>query len=258
MIHKRGQITFFVIISIVLIISVFLVYFVASKSLRKIDAENKDDILASSSVTSQESKAYETFVKSCLRNSFEDALINISMTGGQITPLDYYEIESVKIPFYYRYRRAFFLTEGEFEEQLAIATQTRFDYCISDFGEFSNYDILISEKELSIKLGGPTKISLKMPTTIDLGDDSFYLDTFETVHQFNSFGLYFSIQGFLEKQELDPVYIPIGTLAVLAHQEGFETSMFYAEDQIIVFSLIYTNFTEDKDLVFNFGVDYDI
>lgn len=160
--NKRGQVTLFIIIAVV-IIALAILIFIFYPQLK--------------SFVGAETKSPSAFMEDCLRESFEGAVKTISTQGGMIDPKNYYLYQDDKIG-YLCYVNEYYKPcvmqipdlKGAVGEEISGMIKADADKCISSMKqnyEKAGYEVNIEGEKMAIELL-PKRIVLSFGNTITL------------------------------------------------------------------------------------------
>ena len=167
MLKKRGQVTIFVIIAILIVAGIILFFYVQNKS---------------SSLTPTIPKNIQpvyNFVQDCLKETGENALIRIGEQGGYFLIFDEPSIEG-RIPYYLQGTQDSIPKQQEIEQNLAGFVREELSFCILNFKDFrQQYQISHELKESEVKiLNNQVRFSLDYPLTITKDETAYQLKDF--------------------------------------------------------------------------------
>jgi hypothetical protein len=162
---KKGQLTIFIIIAIIIvaiIISFFLIK--NSKSLGKTGNFGND---------------VNVYIQDCLKSSSEETIMNIGLRGG------YYEIQeySTQLGFTYYYDKNnnfHFPTLKVLENETSFYIEKELINCIGNFSNFKNYDLINYTKiaTSSTIYEDQVKIEVIFPIIISKGEEKVTIEKF--------------------------------------------------------------------------------
>src|SRR3989338_10583693 len=159
--QKRGQITIFIILGIVIVALFSLLFLIISKTTTEL--ETQEPLLFG---------PIQTFIDSCFQRTLDDGLIETGLHGG------YYVVPSLPTESYYSTPYYFYINKDispskeEIEEQLALYINGNLNSCLNNFSYFEEKGVLIEEGEMNSEiLITDTKVRADMyfPLTIKLG-----------------------------------------------------------------------------------------
>jgi len=186
--NKRGQVTIFIIIAIVLVVAVAS-YFIFRDNLTR-DTSNLEEA------------PIINFVQECFDQSLEDAVDQIAKNGGYSdltsTPREstnsgqtYYLIEGEN----------YLLPKEEIKEELDRDIARNYFLCSQHFIDFPEYEITEGNLEISIEiLDDSVIIESRYPLTITKGEESSRVEKFESEIDVRLGLVYDSIYDFINQQ----------------------------------------------------------
>jgi len=165
--NRRGQVTIFIIIAIILV-AAFSLYFIF-----------KDKI----SVLSEDptSEPIINFVQECIDQTFEDSLIAVAKQGGY-SGYNYIEKTNEEgITYYILEGKNYAPSKKRVETEISEYFERKFFLCTQHFTDFSDYQIKEGFLETSINIGDEkAKLRADYPLTITKGDKTSRVENFES------------------------------------------------------------------------------
>jgi hypothetical protein len=167
MLKKRGQVTLFIIIAILIVAGIFLFFYVKNKTSSLTPTIPKDI------------QPVYNFVQDCLKETAENSLIRIGEQGGYFLIFDEPSIEG-RIPYYLQGTQDSIPTQQEIEQNLAGFVKEELGFCILNFKDFkqdytTNYELKKSEVVI---LNNQVRFSLDYPLTITKEETAYQLKDF--------------------------------------------------------------------------------
>jgi len=165
---KRGQITAFVIMGLVLAISVALLYYLIAQQQRTIVISEVEQQFEATI----QLDFVEPYVKECLRDVGKRAIIRLAERGGTLQPIEYIEHNNTKINILCNERFQpscvnSMLTRDSIEKELEIELQTKITHCLAfSIFEKKGYEITEGSTELDIKIGDRS-ISIRLDHPVE-------------------------------------------------------------------------------------------
>ncbi|MBS3159890.1 hypothetical protein J4436_03815 [Candidatus Woesearchaeota archaeon] len=158
---KRGQVTIFVILGLVILIILGIVYYV------------KFYILESKyvNIVPQDIQAVDEYVKNCLEQTVKEGLVYLGDHGG-------YFIE--EIPYYYK-NNVSLIEENFLNRELNNYINYRLNYCIKDFYYLSEYNIQENGFEVNSEINQNVNVLLDYKLDITKADKTYNLRYFNVV-----------------------------------------------------------------------------
>lgn len=214
---KRGQVTIFVIIAIIIIAGVILFFM-----LRPEEQE----------FSVSETYPVKNFVEYCLASSLERVVFINALQGG------YYKVPEDSLiysdgNFYFESQIPYYLIESELkipskenlERQVSLGIKGEFENCL-DFSEFS-YDIRYSYEALevdSVIHSSFVEVDLKLPVVIESKGSTVILENFNSKIDTNYLLLYSLAKELAEEQSKDIENICLSCIVESAEKYGYNVS----------------------------------
>ncbi len=163
---KRGQVTIFIIIAIV-VVGLIALFFLFSPQIRPLFDEG---------VTNP-----HAFIQNCLEEDIENVVDELSLKGGEIEPESFYLYKGDKIR-YLCYTNEYYQTcvvqesmlKESIEKEIKEAISLRIEECFDDLEEEykkQGYDVDLNRGEISVELL-PKRIVTKIDSTLTLTKDT--------------------------------------------------------------------------------------
>jgi hypothetical protein len=182
---KRGQLTLFVVLGIILVLAVALVIFFRSSLLK---SSSEGEISESLSV-SMDVEDVRSYIQKCLEAELYDTTNFVSLQGGYFSIPDYsleYSIEilnsSVYIPYYLYYNQKSFLSKEDIQDEISLGLDSVAYECTSL--PDSSLVILVDKDKItsvtSLK-SASIESDLSMPIVVKKGDSESKLDNFKII-----------------------------------------------------------------------------
>ena len=232
--NKKAQITIFIAIAIVLVVSIGG-YFIVKNQAEKQATEN---ISPRAQV--------EAVVKQCLDENLLEAVLAFGFQGGYITPpSEYYEvnIEYISSGIGYSYYRGKnnFLTTKEAEEQISGYIDHATPSCLNQ-SQFAGFSISPGEAK-STTLMGDEEVStnLNFPITITKENSTYKLETFSSSVPVRLGEIHSFAEGIINRTIQNPGFVPIDYLL----NSGYNVSYSVGEDGTIFYTIM-----DDKSTIY--------
>lgn len=173
--QKRGQVTIFIVLGIVVILAaVVLVFMISSGNDQNYDAEGKV-------ITDPEVKNVDSFIRDCLLKSSQEALFYLGYTGGNVGYFPKsFSYDSYDVAYYY-YEGVSYMPSYEdvTDNILGKYVEQNIVECINDFDDFENLkieyvnpvtDVVIAQESVVFKINFPVSV-FRGGQKIDLGPE---------------------------------------------------------------------------------------
>lgn len=186
---KKGQVTIFIIIGILIVAGVLL-FFLLRGNLTNEGRSNQVD---------QEVEPIYNYVQGCLEESSGEGIFHISERGG------YYEVpEEIKsdmgVPYYLKEKEVMMISKQEMESQLSRTIEERMSSCV-DFSQFQDHDI--NSGEISVDASVEREkviIDMDFPLSIKKGEDTYEIGEFQETREEKLGTIYNLVSEYIEEQ----------------------------------------------------------
>lgn len=248
--NKRGQVTIFIIIAIILVAGIALVYTLYGDAISsRLESASRQKFVDPAIISIDE------FVRDCLKNTAKDALVFTGQRGGysEVPPLS----NDINIPYYYYKGRDLMPSKEKIEEEISKYIDFSLFFCIQSFSYFPGFEIredkikiktTIEEDVVSFDIDYPLTI-VKNQTIYELKDFEFKIPIrLETVYNVARF--------IVQKQIEDPENICISCVLEEANKADVKIDMMDF-DQDIIFTITDENsLIDDVPYEFKFANKY--
>ena len=158
---KRGQVTVFIVVGIVIFLSVISLFLLRSQIITE---ELPQEII----LTGENIKNY---VNSCLEKTAKEAILENGRSGGyfilpDLSTADLY----YNVPYYYVFEQDFSPTDEKIEEEMERYIDVFLDLCLDNFQPFEGHTITKGNPTTAVRFS-TTKIivTTDLPVAIELG-----------------------------------------------------------------------------------------
>ena len=139
--YKKSQITYFILFGFIILIAAGLVYYIYSQSRNKNLETNPFD-----------KQPFELFIKSCIKQTGEDALQFISERGGYYKlPPVHYNSFLYQLPYYFYNNLPSNPTKEQVGTQLSNYMDENLFFCFRKFADFKKQGYEIEFNDISAK-----------------------------------------------------------------------------------------------------------
>ena len=182
---KRGQVTIFIILAIVLILIVASYFIFKDKINNTFNAKDFPDV--------------EKFIQNCADSSAEQAIIESAKKGGIYAP----QFVTYEGAVYYKYQNNwYFPAKEELENNLALEFESLFLNCINEFSNFTNYQISTHEIKISSDIERNfVRFDINYLVTVAFGEKSANFEYFSSKININYLKLYSAVAEYIETQK---------------------------------------------------------
>jgi len=249
---KKGQLTLFIIIGILIVAAVGIGFYLSSIS--TVD-ELDDEVLE----TAIETIPVQSFVDTCLEKTLIDGVLHIGLQGGYyIIPNDFIFNLGFMVPIFHDNVNGDFMPSiGNIEEEISYYVIDNIDICLNGFEVFTKMGTTITEggREYDVTiLDDEVRIKLK---------DKILAQSEGKVHQFNEFNakapaalglLWDYARLYIDAQKELPNEEPLGYLMRLAYENDFTFETMNRDD---VYIYAFNKNMSQGSYVYAFAVRYN-
>jgi len=242
---KRGNITLYVIIGVVLVILVSSIsYFVIKNQEGTIHTpQPKDDL-----------EPIKKHMTACLREDFYDALTVLG-SQGSMNPQTYLATKDIKIAYYYFMGQNILPNKDQIELDLETYIKSKTKSCLNDFS--SNKYVVEPQEEMEVDVvfvKNGIKTTLTYPLKVYFQGQELSIDEFETELGLDFNGIYEIINKIIKDTYDDPEWINFENL----DSETYEVKIIKVDKSTLLY-VITDNETKIGEEVFEyrFAVRYD-
>jgi|GEM_PF-6183998 len=199
--YKRGQVTIWIIISIVLLILFFVGFFFKSTFLEFL----REKHVLSSAVLPKELEPIHSFILNCVRQVGEESLSFVSFYGG------YYDLTTVKknkrgIPYYFNQGILNIPSKNFLEKSLSSYLNDHLKICTSGFKDF-NKSFTFEEKKVTSKVSlvsGKVRFDVSYPVKLHKENSIYELTSFALDIPHNLNNIYSAVALAMNEQRTYP------------------------------------------------------
>ncbi len=261
---KKGQITVFIILGILLLFVFALIFYLSSSSTLS-DGSSYDTLGEVSSSTS-----VQEYVESCLEEATLESIYVTLSQGGyydikQLGELNYYSdsLELLTLPYYFDQGELLNPELETIESEVSSGATILFEECVDDFSAFSNlgYTIESSTPVVIVQfLDGWTTVDMDFRFVLSIEESSQEFESFSLTYPFSLPEKIDEIESYLETQEEDTIFFQVGFLSSASYFGGYDFYYGYSEtDEGVVFvSYSYDEELWDEPLLLNFALLFDV
>ncbi|MFH1850612.1 MAG: hypothetical protein ABH879_10635 [archaeon] len=216
---KKGQVTVFIVVGLVLLLSVGLFFYIRETEIFSIGKSVPGEVLP-----------VKRYAESCMQSIAEDGIFLLEMQGGYIDPErefpdllrpDTHVDMGFTVPLWYYGGESRMPTREQTEEQLENLINLRFEGCM-DFSGFENLDIeeqadlrsrvTINDNDITVQAYYPLEITSKMGTERNILED--YSITIPT-----KFGRMYRLAATIMDAENSAGYLEVLTDEMIANSD---------------------------------------
>ena len=239
---KRGQVTIFVIIAVVVVASVSLFFITKGDS-------------GSLGLPAHAEQVY-SFTDSCLEEKAKEVVYEVGQNGGYYFPTEF--STDLGIPYYYSKNESHMPSKRELEEEISFFASKKLFICTRGFVDFTNFEIEQGEIKTKTTIQDEEVIlDVEYPIRIVKGDDTTIIKEFNTKVKARLGIVYVSVYELMQDQ-LTRDGICLTCVSDIATKNDLYVEMFDYDNETIVFNFRDENLKINKEfLEFNFANRYN-
>ena len=199
MVYKRGQLTIFIIVAII-VIGFVILFFAFQTGLIK-------------QPINPESDPFRLFVQDCMDQTAQDAIYFIGLQGGYSNvPNPKENYSSIEIPIYWNINEINLPSEDTIENEIFNHFKAEFQNCLGDFSNFKEQVFDVTAKEIKgdvVFSKNNMKINLDYPLFFKSQNSSVELRDFTTDVNVDFNQKHDIVRQILEEQQRNPDSIPL-------------------------------------------------
>lgn len=258
---KKGQVTVFIIIGILLVLVLGITFFLVQKiASAKLQAKTEQPLAL-------RKEPLQQAVEKCVQDSLERAVFFISGQGGYYqTPPPYFEFAVFKIPYYFDQQILAVPTTAEIEKNLAEFIVNDFAGCKKELAHFPQKITIDGEPKVQVSLFPATiRATVSLPLRLHLGEDIVTVDTFQAKLPSELSTIIEVRDLLLHEQEKYPAAVRLSELVQLAERrhllftlENVEGTVLYqlGGSPALPSELSNPELPNQKKLLFTFAIRY--
>ena len=237
---KRGQVTIFAIISILIIAIIVLFIFLRGNI-------QKEEIYQ------PEVAPIANFVQECIEETVEEAVYYLALHGGYLDPM---EISETGETYYYQNGTFWYLTKEEAEKEIQDYFKRNFFICSSHFLDFPDYIIEEGNFDIIAEIY-QEKVLLKInyPITIKKEGKTLMVENFGTEINTRFGTIYQLIDEFLKTNPQESLCL--SCFSEIFNKKGFRSEIILTDKNTITFKIIDSSQNlNERDLEWVFTIKY--
>lgn len=243
--EKRGQITAFIIIGVLLLVIVALFVYISAEDQR--ETIETEAVEATETMTAPPIKSY---VEECIRKSAQDALYAFGLQGGYLELSEglYVDLDYTQVAYSYFEGQDIALTTEDLNLQFTRYMKEAVAECVDDFKVFKAQGYTIEEGELTADMiigKEDVRLNVDYPLTASLKGETTKIETYSIpTYNVRLPHIINITQEITRKAVDDPSSIDITYLSSL---DVDVVSLIYREDTVVYFLKDPRSYLENKD-----------
>src|SRR3989344_1827646 len=244
--NLRGQLTIFIIISI-LIVAVVVLFFTLRGNLN-----------LPGKPVSPETTKIKNFVQTCLDDSLESVVFKVGENGGYYFPPKV-STPILEVPYYIKNNKSLMPSKEDIEREISRGIERELFFCIGNFELFSpEYEITkgkITPPEVVIE---PERVlvELNYPLTIIKDGSKSKIEDFSSEVPVRLGIVYDAVAEFVE-EDLKTEGICVSCFIEIFTKKGLYSNIFWEDDKTAIFIVRdFNSAVNEKEFIFNFAGSY--
>ena len=263
--NKKGQVTVFLIVGIVLIAIAGMILF--------INKMGTVESLSTGEVTQRD--PVQSYIEDCLEEKLEEAIVLVALQGGSYgIPENSVELTlqgsapSIYVPYYYTNEEIRIPNKDNLKEVIRTALEDNADECL-DLEPFEEYDVKVNEEknEFEVMLSEKrVNVIAKLPIDLIIGDSeeivsldliTTSLDKFQVSVDSDILSLSNIASDLTKEQQKNEDLVCISCLDEIGRNNNLEIETYEVEkeEDVVMFYFLKP---KDEDIVYNFAHKFPI
>jgi len=185
---KRGQVTIFIIIGILIVVGVVL-FFILSGDSTEEQPQVDVDI-----------QPIYNYVQGCLDESVDEGIFYIAERGGYYNLSEVQKTDILGIPYYIQNTSITMISKQEMENQLSKSIEDDVSSCV-DFKQFEDYEIKSETLTVDSSIEKEkVDVDMEFPLNIRKGENTYQIENFKNTKQIRLGGIYDAISEYINQQ----------------------------------------------------------
>ena len=242
--RKKGQVTIFIIIAI-LVVGAVALFFTMRGSLQR------------GEVVNPEVAPIVNFVDECLEDSLGDVVYRIGEGGGYYISGTVSSVSGLEVPYYIKNNQNLMPTKEQLESDISKYVSRDLVLCLGGFTLFPEYEITKGKMKTETTIESDrVSIAVSYPLYVKKGDFSSKIEDFESEVPVRLGVVYDAISSFIV-QELEGEGSCLNCLLDILDQNDLYVASFDFDDYTRIFILRDLNSKINKEeFVYNFANEY--
>jgi len=249
---KKGQITLFMILGLVIVIIIGLFFFLKSDIIKS--ALEKG--VQTGIIIPQKIKSIYGFVEECITSTSNDALERIGKQGGYIIPTK--DSTSLGIPYYINHNKTNIPSKEKIEKEIEKYINNQLPFCTKNFVDFPEFSVKQGEIESNTKIKeNEVTINIKYPLEIEVEDKNYNLEKFKEISMPIRLGAIYNTAVEIVKEELKNFEsVCLSCLTALGIENNLHIDIYPQDQDTMIFVITDRKIKRDeKNYEFIFAID---
>lgn len=243
---KRGQITVFIIIAILVLVLATSIFFIKKDSFG-LKKENISPLV----------QPVYLFIQQCIDETSEEAIFYTSERGG------YYNLPEKTLddltPYYLYEGKNYMPSKETIEQQISLYIDENLNNCINDFNNFPDFKIQQSKIKTTTKINeNKVTININYPLSISIENNTHTFEEFNSEVPIRLGVIYNAIYQIMQEQIKDPTTLDPNDLYEVSLEKDINIKMVgFIENSIIFIITDEDSKINNQDFVFIFANKYN-
>ena len=233
--NKRGVITTFVLLGIVIVTITFLLIFLKTTFLQS----SLDNSISKSITLPQKVQSVSTFMEGCIEENGYDALYWLGKQGGYLFPPQ--PVTSNNVPYFSLKGKSFFPSKEQLEQELSLFMNQEVSFCTKDFSKnFPHFRVQQGRVETKTTILDEKVIfTVIFPIKLTENSATFMLGKFGNIEVFVREGTVYNVASSIVKEQLlDPERICLSCLISFGNQNDIQIDIKEEQPNTLIITLV--------------------
>ena len=243
--RKKGQVTIFIIIAI-LVVGAVALFFTMRGSLQR------------GEVVNPEVAPIVNFVDECLEDSLGDVVYRIGEGGGYYISGTVSSVSGLEVPYYIKNNQNLMPTKEQLESDISKYVSRDLVLCLGGFTLFPEYEITKGKMKTETTIESDrVSIAVSYPLYVKKGDFSSKIEDFESEVPVRLGVVYDAIYEFIEQEKETPSVECISCLLdILYENDLYGTTIYSDENTKLIIIRDFNSQINKKDFIYNFADEF--
>ena len=242
MANKKGQVTIFIIIGILIVVGVVLYFVLSGES-----TEEQPQVDA-------EIQPIYNYVQECLDESVNEGIFYIAERGGYYNLSGVQKTSVLEIPYYIQKTSVTMISKQEMENQLSNSIKDDVLTCV-DFGQFENFEIKSETPSVTTSIEEErVDVNMEFPVNIKKGEYTYQLRDFTKTKQVRLGTIYDAISKYINEQSEIPEGFCVNCFLGISEDYDFTVDSFDTSEGSKIFIISdYRSKLNGEKLIYSFA-----
>ncbi|MBN2368120.1 hypothetical protein JXC34_03800 [Candidatus Woesearchaeota archaeon] len=245
---KRGQVTLFVVIGIVVLIIAGLIIYFVNRNAREQLSGNEIDTKVLSPIKS--------YVEQCIHQTAKDALVKMGQQGRLYSDVNLVSDKNSIAFFYYKGQGFFPTSMTTMEEDVSRYIKENLGSCTGNY-DFITYDIEDDFAKMMVSTNfnqDKMEIDVFFPITVSVGNTETAITDFNAEVDISYPGIYEVSREIYKRTKSDPEWVDVDYLSSVP----YKVRLLKVSEDTIIYELTDDDGLDDVAYVYRFAVKYTL